>query len=137
MSKMVSVVVSGYFDPIHKGHIEMFEKAKALGDKLIVIMNSDAQAIAKKGKPFMQEDERKTILEAIRHVDEVVISIDKDRSVCETLRMVHPDIFANGGDRFTYEVPETILCRELGIEIVDGLGNKIQSSSDLTGLKSV
>ena len=134
---MVSVVVSGYFDPIHKGHIEMFEKAKALGDKLIVIMNSDAQAIAKKGKPFMQEDERKTILEAIRHVDEVVISIDKDRSVCETLRMVHPDIFANGGDRFTYEVPETILCRELGIEIVDGLGNKIQSSSDLTGLKSV
>jgi len=134
---MVRVVVSGYFDPVHKGHIEMFQRAKALGDKLIVIMNSDMQAIAKKGKPFMQEGERKTILEAIRFVDEVVISIDKDRSVCETLRMVHPDIFANGGDRFTHEVPETKLCREMGIEIVDGLGNKIQSSSNLTGLKSV
>ena len=134
---MVRVVVSGYFDPVHKGHIEMFQRAKALGDKLIVIMNSDMQAIAKKGKPFMQERERKTIHEAIRFVDEVVISIDKDRSVCETLRMVHPDIFANGGDRFTHEVPETKLCRELGIEIVDGLGNKIQSSSNLTGLKSV
>jgi len=134
---MVRVVVSGYFDPVHKGHIEMFQRAKALGDTLIVIMNSDAQAVMKKGKPFMQEGERKTILEAIRHVDEVVISIDKDRSVCETLRMVNPDIFANGGDRFTYEVPETILCKEMGIKIVDGLGDKIQSSSDLTGLKSI
>jgi D-beta-D-heptose 7-phosphate kinase/D-beta-D-heptose 1-phosphate adenosyltransferase len=133
---MVSVVVSGYFDPVHVGHIEMFEKARSLGDKLIVIMNSDAQAIMKKGKPFMKEHERKKILESLRFVDEVFVSIDQDRSVCESLRAVNPDIFANGGDRFTDEVPETKICREMGIEIVDGLGDKIQSSSNLTGLKS-
>jgi len=134
---MVSVVVSGYFDPVHVGHIEMFERARSLGDKLIVIMNSDAQAVMKKGKPFMKENERKKILESLRFVDEVFVSIDKDRSVCESLRAVNPDIFANGGDRFTDEVPETKICRELGIKIVGGLGDKIQSSSNLTGLKSV
>ncbi len=134
---MVRVVVSGYFDPVHVGHIEMFERARGLGDKLIVILNSDAQAVMKKGKPFMKESERKKILESLRFVDEVFVSIDKDRSVCESLRAVNPDIFANGGDRFTDEVPETKICRELGIKIVDGLGEKIQSSSNLTGLKSV
>jgi len=134
---MVRVVVSGYFDPVHVGHIEMFERARGLGDKLIVILNSDAQAVMKKGKPFMKESERKKILESLRFVDEVFVSIDKDRSFCESLRAVNPYIFANGGDRFTDEVPETKICRELGIKIVDGLGEKIQSSSNLTGLKSV
>ncbi|MBU2562405.1 MAG: adenylyltransferase/cytidyltransferase family protein [Nanoarchaeota archaeon] len=128
---MKTVVVSGYFDPLHKGHIELFKLAKQLGDKLIVILNNDEQIKMKKGQPFMPQEERKIIIEALRDVDEVFISIDKDRSVCESLKAVKPDIFANGGDRFNYEVPETKTCIENGIEIVDGLGKKIQSSSEL------
>lgn len=128
---MKTVVVSGYFDPVHVGHLELFENAKALGDKLIVIMNSDFQAGLKKGKAFMPETERKRLLEAFSVVDEVVLSIDDDRSICKTLEMVAPDVFANGGDRFNSEVPEFEVCNRLGIEIVDGLGDKIQSSSEL------
>jgi D-beta-D-heptose 7-phosphate kinase/D-beta-D-heptose 1-phosphate adenosyltransferase len=125
----MKVVISGYFDPIHIGHIELMERAKRLGDKLIVILNNDLQVNMKRGKdPFMDENERKKVIESIKYVDEVVISIDKDRSVCETIRLIMPNIFANGGDRFDDEVPEGVLCRELGIEMVDGLGDKIQSS---------
>lgn len=125
------VVVSGHFDPVHIGHIELFEKARALGDKLIVILNNDVQGVLKKGKVFMPAVERKKILESLKMVDEVFIAIDSDLSVCETIRMIRPDVFANGGDRFDYEVPEAKICRELGIEMIDGLGEKIQSSSDL------
>ena len=125
----MKVVISGYFDPIHIGHIELMERAKRLGDKLIVILNNDLQVNMKRGKdPFMDENERKKVIESIKYVDEVVISIDKDRSVCETIRLIMPNIFANGGDRFDDEVPEGVLCRELGIEMVEGLGDKIQSS---------
>lgn len=129
--KMKIVAVSGYFDPLHVGHIELFKLARALGDKLVVIVNNDKQTEAKKGKAFMPAEQRKKILESLRMVDKVFISIDEDRSVCKSLEAVHPDIFANGGDRFNYEVPETKTCKELGIEIVDGLGKKIQSSSEL------
>jgi len=126
---MVKVVaVSGYFDPIHIGHIEYFKLAKALGDKLIVILNNDEQAIVKKGKPFMPLEERKAIIEAIKYVDEVFVSIDKDETICKSLREVKPDIFAKGGDRFAYEIPEARVCRELGIQVIDGVGEKIQSS---------
>ena len=83
----------------------------------------------------MKENDRVTIVKALRCVDEVFLSIDKERSVCESIRAVHPDIFANGGDRTTDEVPETRVCRELGIEIVDNLGAKIRSSSNFTGIK--
>ncbi len=110
------------------------ERAKALGDKLVVILNNDNQIFLKRGKdPFMNQDDRKKVIEAIRHVDEVVISIDKDRSVCETIKLVSPQVFANGGDRFDDEVPEGRLCRELGIEMVDGLGDKIYSSREFYG----
>jgi len=125
------VAVSGYFDPVHEGHIEYFKLAKKLGDRLVVILNSDAQAVLKKGKSFMSEGGRKSVLESLSMVDEVFVSVDKDRSVCESLRRVSPDIFANGGDRFNGEVPEFRVCEELGIKIVDGLGDKIQSSSGL------
>lgn len=128
---MKTVAVSGYFDPLHVGHIELFKLARALGDKLIVILNNDKQTKAKKGKCFMPAEQRKIILEELRCVDEVFLSIDEDRSVCKSLEAVHPDIFANGGDRFNYEVPEAKTCKELEIEIVDGLGKKIQSSSCL------
>jgi cytidyltransferase-like protein len=128
------VAVSGYFDPLHVGHLEYFELAAQLGDKLVVIVNNDEQANLKKGRPFMKENDRVAIIKALRCVDEAFLSIDKERSVCESIKAVRPDIFANGGDRTIGEVPETKVCRELGIEIVDNLGKKIRSSSGLTGI---
>ncbi len=129
--KPIVVFTSGYFDPLHSGHIELFELAKKLGDKLIVAVNNDAQTMQKKGFVFMPAEEKVKIIKAIKWVDEVIISIDKDQTQCETLRMVKPDIFAKGGDRYAYEIPETPICKELGIKIIDGVGAKIQSSSDL------
>ena len=79
----------------------------------------------------MPEKDRKKIVEAIRYVDEVFPSIDKDLSICESLKQVKPDIFANGGDRHQGEIPEAGICRELGIDMVDGMGKKIRSSSIL------
>jgi D-beta-D-heptose 7-phosphate kinase/D-beta-D-heptose 1-phosphate adenosyltransferase len=129
------VAVSGYFDPIHVGHLEYLKLAKELGDKLVVIVNNNYQCVLKKGKPFMDEADRVEIVKALGIVDEVFLSIDQDKSVCASLEEVKPNIFANGGDRHTSEVPETDVCRRYNIEIVDGLGGKIRSSSDLTGLK--
>tara|TARA_Y100000310_G_scaffold117161_1_gene115895 strand:+ start:3639 stop:4037 length:399 start_codon:yes stop_codon:yes gene_type:complete len=129
------VAVSGYFDPLHVGHLEYLALAAQLGDKLVVIVNNDEQANLKKGRSFMKEEDRVAIIKALRCVDEAFLSIDKERSVCESIRALQPDIFANGGDRTTEEVPETKVCRELGIEIVDNLGAKIRSSSNLTGIK--
>lgn len=131
---MKTVCVSMYADPLHSGHIECLEKARALGDRLVVIVNNDHQATLKKGRPFMKETERMRVIGALKVVDEVVLSIDRDRTVCETLRRVHPDIFANGGDVSNTQCPEARVCEELGIKMVDGLGDKIQSSSWLTGL---
>ncbi len=137
------IITSGYFDPIHVGHIECLELAKNLGDKLIVILNNDSQAVLKKGKAFMPQCERKKILESLRFVDEVFECVDEDKSVCESIRALaemnkgHEVIFAKGGDRFADNIPEAILCRELGIKIVDGLGEKIQSSSSLTGIREI
>ncbi len=132
---MKVVAVSGYFDPLHVGHLEYLALAAQLGDKLVVIVNNDEQANLKKGRSFMKEEDRVAIIKALRCVDEAFLSIDKERSVCESIRALQPDIFANGGDRTTEEVPETKVCRELGIEIVDNLGAKIRSSSNLTGIK--
>ena len=134
---MKVVATSGYFDPLHVGHLECLEMAAELGDKLIVIVNSDLQAKLKKGESFMKEEDRMRIVSALKWVDEVFLSIDKDKSQCESLRHINPDIFAKGGDRTSGEIPESKVCRELGIEIIDGLGEKIRSSSDLTGLKEI
>jgi rfaE bifunctional protein nucleotidyltransferase chain/domain len=125
----IKVAASGYFNPLHKGHIEYLEKAKSLGDYLVVIVNNDLQRQLKGSKPFMDEDERMQIIASLRCVDEVVLSMDTDSTVCQTLALVHPDIFAKGGDRFSSEIPEAQICRELGISMRDGLGEKIQSSS--------
>ena len=132
---MKIVAVSGYFDPIHVGHLEFLKIAKSLGDKLVVIINSDYQADLKKGKSFMPEEERLEIVQALRCVDEVFLSIDKDKSVCKSLEHLKPDIFANGGDRSLEEIPETAVMKKYNIEMVDGLGEKIRSSSEITGIK--
>ena len=134
---MKVVATSGYFDPLHVGHLECLELAAQLGDKLIVIVNSDLQAKLKKGDSFMNQEDRMKIVSALRCVDEVFLSIDKDKSQCESLREINPDIFAKGGDRTSKEIPESNVCNELDIQIIDGLGAKIRSSSDLTGLKEI
>ena len=134
---MKIVATSGYFDPLHVGHLECLELASELGDKLIVIVNSDFQAKLKKGEAFMNENDRMKIVAALKCVDEVFLSIDKDKTQCESLRQINPDIFAKGGDRTSVEIPESKICKELNIKIIDGLGEKIRSSSDLTGLKEI
>ena len=133
----IRVAVSGYFDPIHIGHLEYLKMAKELGDSLVVIVNNNYQCKLKKGKPFMDQNDRLEIVKALRFVDEVFLSIDKDRTVCKSLEAVRPNIFANGGDRATSEVPETPICKKYNIKMVDGLGDKIRSSSNLTGLKEI
>lgn len=132
--KLTTVAVSGYFDPIHVGHLEYLQLAKKLGDNLIVIINNNLQAELKKGSTFMDEKDRMEIVAALRCVDEVFLSIDTDKSVCKSLEHIKPDIFANGGDRLLDEIPETAVMKKYNIKMVDGLGSKIRSSSDLTGL---
>ena len=134
---MKVVAISGYFDPIHVGHLEYINMAKKLGDKLVVIVNNNYQCELKKGKPFMDEKDRVTIVSNLKNVDEVFLSIDKDKTVCASLQKIKPDIFANGGDRKNYEIPESVICKKYDIKIIDGLGEKIRSSSDLTGLKEI
>ena len=133
----IRVAVSGYFDPIHVGHLEYLRMAKELGDSLVVIVNNNYQCKLKKGKHFMDENDRVEIVKALRFVDEVFLSVDKDRTVCKSLEEIKPDIFANGGDRATSEVPETPICKKFNIKMVDGLGDKIRSSSSLTGLNEL
>lgn len=141
-NKKKIVMVSGGFDPIHIGHVRMFQEAKKLGDHLVVVINNDNWLRKKKGKEFMPETDRKEIIEAFECVDEVYVTLhhDKinfadpyDRSVCEALSTIRPHIFANGGDRFADDIPEFQMCNDLGIEMVFnvGHGGKVRSSSDL------
>ena len=134
---MKKIAISGYFDPIHVGHIEYINNAKKLGDWLVVIVNNNNQCALKKGKYFMDEKDRVLIVKNIKAVDEVFLSIDEDKTVCKSLKKVNPDVFANGGDRKNYEIPESKVCKENNIQIIDGLGDKIRSSSDLTVLKEI
>ena len=136
INKKKAIVVSGYFNPIHKGHLELFENAKEFGDFLIVLVNSDYQRELKGSKEFQDENERLKIIQAIKYVGYSCISIDKDKTQTESLKMIHHKfgdvfdlVFANGGDQTNKTIPESLVCNELGITLVDGLGDKIQSSS--------
>lgn len=133
--KLITVAVSGGFDPVHIGHVRMFNEAKKLGHKLIVLLNNDNWLMLKKGYVFMPENERKEIIEAFEAVDEVIISSHEkdttDISICNDLRKIRPHIFAKGGDRHSGNIPETPVCDEIGCRIVNdiGHGGKVQSSS--------
>ena len=134
--KPKAIIVSGYFNPLHKGHLELFEKAKSAGDQLWVIVNSDHQRALKGSKEFMDENERLTIVSAIKYVDKALISIDKDQTQRATLAYLADSynknfdlFFANGGDQNNESIPEVPVCKEKGIGLMEGLGDKIQSSS--------
>ena len=136
MKKAKAIIVSGYFNPLHKGHLELFEKAKANGDELWVIVNSDHQRELKGSKVFMKEDERIAIINSIGIVDKSLLSIDKDKTQCKTLTHLAKEhlgeydlFFANGGDQNNNSIPEVAVCNELNIGLIEGLGDKIQSSS--------
>ncbi|MDC1462421.1 adenylyltransferase/cytidyltransferase family protein [Polaribacter sp.] len=134
--KKKAIIVSGYFNPIHKGHIAYFNNAKALCDVLFVIVNSDLQRGLKGTKEFQKEAERLFIVQNIKAVDTAIISIDEDRTVCKSIRFLYENNkeiydfgFANGGDQNNNSIPEVPVCQELGIQLIEGLGDKIQSSS--------
>ena len=130
------IIVSGYFNPLHKGHVEYFYKAKEKGELLFVIVNNDRQRKLKKSKLFMLEEERVLIINELKVTNMVFLSIDQDRTVCYTLEKINKDFsnkyklyFANGGDQNNSSSPETSVCKKLGIGLLEGMGDKIQSSS--------
>ena len=136
------VIVSGYFNPIHSGHIDYLESAKEIGDYLIVIVNNDKQVELKGSVPFMDEEERVKIVSSLRCVDRAVVSIDDDPTVCQSIKKEYHRLqddpffigmaFANGGDRKKGGVPEDVLEEELGINMIYNVGGKkTQSSSRL------
>ena len=134
--KSKAIIVSGYFNPLHKGHIDYFHLAKAKGDQLFVIVNNDHQRALKESKEFMLEQERVLIVKELTVVNQVILSIDKDKTVCATLEKIHKDFsknfelfFANGGDQNNDSIPEVPICKKVRIGLLDGLGAKIQSSS--------
>ena len=140
MVKKKAIIVSGYFNPLHKGHLEYFNNARALCDELFVIVNNDHQRKLKGSKEFQKEEERMIIVSNIKAVDKAILSIDQDRTVCETIRMIANQYganyelgFANGGDQNNDTISERPICEEVGIALIDGLGDKIQSSSWLLG----
>lgn len=133
---MKTVIVSGYFNPLHGGHLDMIEAAAKLGDQLIVIVNNDKQQLLKKGKIILDEANRLRLVRALKGVDQVVLSIDDDPTIIKTLEMVagqHPGdelIFANGGDRDSSKaVPETEVCEKYNIEMVFDAGGTVKSDS--------
>ena len=134
--KKKAIIVSGYFNPLHKGHIEYFSMARSLADELIVIVNNDKQRLLKASKEFMLEDERCLIVSNLKVVDKVYLSIDLDKTVVKTIEMIYTEIsdsynlmFGNGGDQNNLSIPEAGICKKLNIKMIDNLGNKIQSSS--------
>lgn len=133
--KLITVAVSGGFDPLHIGHIRMIREARALGDRLVVILNNDHWLQKKKNYVFTPQNERKEILEALEDVDEVLVTEHADNpadmSICKELRRLRPDVFANGGDRFASNIPEVDVCNEIGCRMAFnvGRGGKVQSSS--------
>ncbi|HRD64034.1 MAG TPA: adenylyltransferase/cytidyltransferase family protein [Nocardioides sp.] len=132
-------IVSGYFNPIHIGHLLMIREARQLAPHVVVIVNNDRQQLLKKGRILMTEDDRLAIVAELRSVDEAFVAVDTDSTVVESLRRVrelHPDaelLFCNGGDRSDSGDPvptaETLLTDEIGLQMVYGVGGEVKSDS--------
>lgn len=142
MSKTI-VITSGYFNPLHPWHIECFEACKELWDELRVIVNNDEQAKMKTGKQELFQDQsfRMTVVSALKTVDFVMLAVDTDGSVCESIKLMsrlirekYGDdtniVFGKWGDRFADNIPEVEICKQYNIQIKDGLGEKTHNSSD-------
>lgn len=126
---MIKVVTSGFFNPLHIGHLNLLRESKKLGTHLCVIVNTDHQVGLKGSKIFMDQWERMEIIKAIKYVDQVVLCADTDMTVNETLKLLNPDVFAKGGDSVPENTPEVKLCEQLAIKVVFGVGgDKVQSS---------
>lgn len=131
------VIASGYFNPVHAGHIDYLNRARNLGDHLVVIVNNDEQVKLKGSVELLNETERLYIIDNVKAVTCSVLSIDKDASVCKSIELIcktlgkNKYIFAKGGDRYSKEIPEAKVCKKLKIQIVDGLGEKVNSSSKI------
>lgn len=132
------VIVSGFFNPLHGGHMDMIEAAAEMGDKLTVIVNNDVQQVQKKDKIILDEQNRLRLMKALRVVDEAVLSVDQDMTVINTIERIAEQnqgseiIFANGGDRDSAKVvPEADVCEKYNIKMVFGVGgnNKADSST--------
>ena len=141
--KQKAIIVSGYFNPIHKGHIEYFHAARQFSNKLVVIVNNDNQRNLKGSKEFMKEDERVMIVKELKIVDYVYLSIDNTKDVSLSIKKIYNELshqyellFGNGGDQNNNIIPEAKICKELNIKLIDGLGDKIQSSSWLLNKKN-
>lgn len=133
---MKRVIVSGFFNPLHGGHMDMIEAAASAGDNLIVIVNNDKQQLLKKGKIILDEQNRIRLIKALGIVDEVVLATDENPPVIETLKLLREHypkdelVFANGGDRVSDKVtPEADICHRLGIEMVYNVGGGKADSS--------
>jgi len=133
---MKIVIESGFFNPLHAGHLDMIEAGANLGDKLIVIVNNDQQQVLKKGKVILTEDNRARLIGALRDVDEALISIDEDPTVIKSLESIalrYPNdelVFANGGDRDSEKaIPEGDVCRKYNIEMLFGVGGNEKADS--------
>jgi len=130
---MKIIIESGFFNPLHGGHLDMIEAGAKMGDKLIVIVNNDEQQVIKKGKVILTELNRARLIGALRDVDEVMVSIDQDPTVIKSLEAIakkypHDElVFANGGDRDSEKaIPEGEVCHKYNIEMVFGVGFKIR-----------
>ena len=141
--KQKAIIVSGYFNPIHIGHIEYFHSAREFADKLIVIVNNDYQRQLKGSKEFMKEDERVIIVKELKIVDYVYLSTDNTKDVSLSIKKISEELsyqyellFGNGGDQNNETIPEAKICEDLNIKLIDGLGDKIQSSSWLLNKKN-
>lgn len=136
---MLTVAASGYFNPLHVGHLEYLELARGLGDRLIVIVNNDRQAVEKIGYEYMSAADRLRIVRALKCVDMACVASDADSTVCRTLELLHLHcvrihIFAKGGDRDPSNTPEAKTCERLGIQLITGLGEKARHSSTYRNL---
>jgi len=127
-----SVVIAGGFDPLHRGHIDHIKKAAELG-RLTVIVQSDEILERKKGYFLLPFEDRMAVISSIKGVSVVTPNIDKDGTCAETLKLVKPEIFAKGGDRTPDNMPQNEIetCKEIGCEIVYGVGDLLNSSSDI------